>query len=73
MPLIGALPPFSQLMFDAEVVEHPRNKCVDQLRDGLRLRVERWAGGNNRGSGFGEGYQIAQVDQVIRRLAGNQD
>lgn len=56
-------------MLHAQQVQHLAHDKVDEIVDGLRQEVEAGIGRAEGGAGEGEGFHIAEVDEVERHLA----
>src|ERR1041385_3356851 len=67
--LLSALPALDQLVLHAKEIEHTSDDRIHQFRDRLRLAVERRTGGNDRCASFRERCHVAQMNQIVGRLA----
>src|SRR5439155_15434552 len=71
--LLRTLPAFAELVADTEMVENARNDCVYQFGDRLWLAVERRTGRDDQRTGFGQRRHVAEVNQIVRCLAWDED
>ena len=56
-----------------QVIEHPGHDGIHHLFDRLRAHVERRVGREDGRAGLDEELEVLDVDQVERRLAGDED